>query len=194
MYSDDFFKAYADYLKEPIVRKNHDRIFRDWFEETCPCQLKVVDIGCGLGEFHQHGFKLQYVGLDLNPRVNADTLKVDYTKREWVKDLPFLPNAFVSLFSLEPMLDVSERYSYYDWLFDAIPTLQFGLSAGFYYASKADHFMVGEAGDITSYQTIEKLGEHGKGSYHEEWTVMHTPSVMFGQDVVEIWKKFTRKV
>jgi SAM-dependent methyltransferase len=196
-YNAAFFEAYRKYLVEPTVRKNHNRVFREWFDRTAPYLISVVDLGCGTGEFYQHGHCTEYVGVDIEPRIEdhrAQTVAASYVlDHAWTSQLPFEPNAFVSLFSIEPVLDAASRYVVYDRLFRELPTLRFGLSAGFYYANRADKLHVIEAEGIISNQTIDQLGVFPTDGYDEERLVMRTPSAMFGPDVVEVWKFFTRK-
>lgn len=195
-----FFTAYNEYLVEPGVRANHDRVFKDWLKRTDPAIFNVVDLGCGAGEFFRHGYWWHYLGIDKQPRFPpvpgqtvtfaADYLDIDH----WVAKMKFKPNAFVSLFSVELVMAPAARYDFYSRLFDAIPTLKYGLSAGFYYTHCAHQPSVTEAGDIVSHQTIELLGEPNCNvpGVSEERLVFRNPSNMFGQNVVEVWKYFTR--
>ena len=193
-YDAAFFKAYLDYLAEPQVRKNHDRIFRAWFERLSPTLLKTVDLGCGTGEFFEHGYSSEYVGIDVIPRVDrqAQCIAANYLDvPTWKPQLTFQPNCFVSLFSAEPMLPPNERYRFYARMFNEFPSLKFGMSAGFYYDDRAQLDVVGETGGITSHQTIEPLGAFNIPDVDEERLVLRTPSKMFGPGVVEVWKFFT---
>lgn len=201
-YDAAFFEAYRKYLTEARVRKNHDRIFRDWFERLSPSLLKAVDLGCGSGEFYQHGHSTDYVGIDKEPRIaqgdtvytKVKTIVADYCDLSaWVPQLPFKPNVFVSLFSVEPMLDPGSRYGLYTRLFNELPSLQFGLAAGFYYDNKPNEDTVGETGGILSHQTIEPMGMFNVPGVDEERLYVRTPSEMFGPGVVEVWKFFTRR-
>lgn len=195
MYNEAFFKLYSEYLRELTVRRNHDRAFGLW-SMSMPSDPDVVDLGCGMGEFYHYGDSNQYVGIDLAPRLpqGASAIAADYTKKEWAEKLPFKPTAFVSLFSIEPVFSPATRYNYYTWLFKEFPTLQYGLTAGFYYADKYHLPSVGETGGIESFQTNTLLGsDYGSYPFNEEWLTMRTPSKMFGNEVVEVWKFLTRK-
>jgi SAM-dependent methyltransferase len=202
-YDTAFFEAYRKYLTEQTVRNNHDRVFRDWFKQLSPHHLSVVDLGCGTGEFYQHGHSTDYVGIDREPRIIDEawyphaavkTIAADYLDvSAWKPQLPFKPNCFVSLFSIEPVLRPGCRYDLYTSLFGELPSLQFGMAAGFYYDDKTGEETVGETGGIVSYQTIEPLGMFNVPGVDEERLVLRTPSAMFGDHVVEVWKFFTRR-
>jgi hypothetical protein len=192
-YDSDFFKAYAEYLEEYSVRESHSTAFK-WFRNlSWPDRLEVVDLGCGLGEFWKYGSWSKYVGIDLEPR-GANTIQGDYRKINLNTDLPFKPNTFISLFSIEPCNYPEERYEIYRNLFDKNPSIQYGLSAGFYYADRIEQEQVTESGDIVSHQSIQPLALYSAGGlFTEQWLTLRTPSKMFGSDVVEVWKAFRRR-
>ncbi len=135
----------------------------------------------------------QYVGVDKNDTgVVRPFIQSDYTDLSFLENLPFAPNAFVSLFSIEACLPKKKRYRLYEELFERAD-ISIGLSAGFYYESKKDQDTVGETGGIISYQTIEPLEYHDSDVFEEMRIVLKTPSAMFGPDVVEVWKILTRR-
>jgi len=201
-YDEAFFTAYRAYLQETLVRKNHRRAFDHLIglmtDGPIDYAPRVVDLGCGTGEFYERGYHRDYVGIDLNPRIawqGAKVIKASSVDVDaWSKQLPFEPNTFVSVFSIEPMRGAYYRYELYDRLFRELPSLQFGMSAGFYYDNeRMGDRKVSEAGGIVSWQTNQLLGKDGDRSlYNEEWLTMRTPSQMFGPDVVEVWKFFSR--
>ena len=104
----------------------------------------------------------------------------------------FSSNTFVSLFSIEPIVPEEQRYAFYARLFETCPTLKYGMSAGFYYASLPGHVTVGEAGGIVSHQTIDKFHDHSHPLFTETRIIMETPSKMFGKDVIEVYKMMRR--
>jgi len=201
-YDDAFFEAYRRYLDEPIVRDQHDHVFQT-FRRFVGDAPRVVDIGCGAGEFFHDGSWWSYVGIDKTPRivkqpcvgVEPRTISADYRDVDsWASKIDDKPEAFVSLFSIEPTLNVPRRYALYEELFDKIPSLKWGLSAGFYYSDRIDAEWVEEVGGIVSYQTVEPRSKRlvVKG-VSEERLVLRVPSKLFGPDVVEVWKFFQRE-
>ncbi len=202
-YDPDFYRMYAEYLKEVTVRASHNRAFNQ-FQRLARGDLQVVDFGCGLGEFWQYGAPARYIGVDVNDieglRGNFQLIQTDYHDLQGLSrmlrrgfTLPFLPNAFVSLFSVECFHSVQERYELYGEVFETFPTIKFGLVSGFFYESKRGQETVGETGGIVSHQTIEDPWLHSSGLFTELRMHIRTPSRMFGQDVVEVWKFFTRR-
>lgn len=197
-YDDAFFERYAEYMLEPTVRRNHNRVF-DLLDrlndDIISWRSNVVDLGCGLGEFQQYGHRYSgYCGVDLYPRLKSASfvLKADYLGLTFLKELPFSPDVFVSMFSVEPICSPGMRNGYYVNLFRNCPTLRLGLSAGFYYSSKKDETRVGETGGIMSYQTNDEIEPNDV--YDEMRITMRTPSKMFGPDVVEVFKIMRRKL
>src|SRR6266550_598577 len=106
-YDPDFYAKYRSYLGEDIVRKNHNIIFRNFLGLTWPSALCVADLGCGLREYAAHGPWSSYVGVDQNDagwlekKGGARFVCGNYRDPSLVDQLPFSPNAFVSLFSTE---------------------------------------------------------------------------------------------
>lgn len=60
-----FTEMYAEYLVEDTVRASHDLVF-DQFQRLARGDLRVLDLGCGLGEFWQYGAPAGYMGVDVN--------------------------------------------------------------------------------------------------------------------------------
>jgi len=193
-YDTSFYRLYNDYLRENTVRSNHDLIFRNFGQFTYPTRLDVVDLGCGLGEYRLFGQHAGYTGIDLNIEKQVPIfLKYDYHDLSFVGLLPFAPTAFVSLFSIECCHDAKTKYELYNRLFTEIPTLQYGLVGGFFYESKRNLETVGETGGIISYQTIEDSATFISSIFTEFRAHIRTPSKMFGEDVVEVWKILARR-
>ncbi len=194
-YNRPFYEMYREYLQEKVVRENHDCMFRLFRSLTVPESLRVIDLGCGVGEYATYDYRYaSYVGIDLN---NTGALKnflqADYLKLDFKDRLLFTPNAFVSLFSLECFHPASARYAFYEKLFGDFPAIRFGLVSGFFYESRRDQETVSETGGITSYQTVEDPARFISPVFTELRVHMRTPSKMFGQDVVEVWKILVRK-
>lgn len=190
-YDESFFKAYRAYLQEDKVRENHNEMFR-LFSRMTRMPLSVVDLGCGVGEFYHLGVYYDYLGVDRQNwgGIHRDNfVQGDYTNLP--KDLRFSPEGFISLFSIEACFPASERYALYAKLFRETD-VKWGMSAGFYYTDKRNQAIVSEAGDIVSHQTIESLGEYACEGFEEQWMTLRTPSKMFGDTVVEVWKFFRR--
>lgn len=192
-YSKEFYDQYSKYLLEDIVRANHDKVFADFRRFTLPMPLCVVDLGCALGEYSRYGHYVKYLGVDVNNTGQVrNFMKADYRNVNFVKSLPFTPNAFVSLFSIEPVYAVEQRYALYEVLFAKVPSLQYGLSSGFFYESRRNLETVRETGALISYQTIEDPSKHISPNFSEFRNYLRTPSKMFGNDVVEVWKILAR--
>ncbi len=194
-YDEIFYQRYREYLKEGVVRKNHDRMFELLPLLALPNELRVIDLGCGTGEYITYDQRhALYAGVDLNNTGNvAPFIQRDYCALDFAPLVPFTPNAFVSLFSIECSYPPEAKYGLYSRIFSAFPHLRCGLSAGFYYESRRDQPTVTEAGEIESYQTIEKSPVDDSYLFRESRILLRTPSEMFGQDVVEVWKFFVRK-
>lgn len=193
-YDAEFFTKYAEYLLERSVRESHDRVFY-MFRDLTHGPENVLDLGCGMGEYGHYGQYERYVGVD---RVNhgfVDTcIETDYTDVETVMRLmPFEPDCLVSLFSIEACFPAQERYALYERLFSEMASVEFMLTAGFEYASRAGEPTVSEAGGLESHQTVEGLYEHESELFDEMRILTRTPSAFFGPDVVEIWKILSRK-
>ena len=192
-YDSGFFQAYDRYLHEDVVRENHGDMFA-LFDRLCVASAKrVVDLGCGIGEYFRWGRFFSYIGIDKqNHGHPGQVIQGDYLDPATFRSLPWAPTAFVSLFSVEPMLPAAKRYELYSRLFAENPQLKCGLVSGFFYTTRTHLEIVGETGGIQSYQTLEHIDEFKIPGVHEERIVTNTPSVMFGPDVMEVWKIFAR--
>ena len=192
-YNQEFYRLYSDYLEEATVRRSHDFAF-DVFRSQYGGRGNVIDLGCGLGEYEKYGDCDEYLGIDrvVSGRV-CRFMRADYTDMSFVSRLPWQPDTFISLFSIEACYPAAERYQLYEKLFAALPSVQHALVPGFYYESRRQEATVGEAGRIVSWQTIEGLHDFPSATFSEERLVLHTPSKMFGQDVVEVWKFLSRR-
>lgn len=193
-YDNDFYKLYNEYIVEDSVRESHDRVFTilsALYGRSLHPKARTLDLGCGCGEFRTFGIYPQddYFGVDKEKSPAADVV-MDYTKE--LPELPWRPNIFVSLFSIEACLPLDERYALYEKVFETYPSVQVGLVSGFYYKSKPHKLTVIETGGLVSYQTIEPL-LNWSDKLKETRVVLETPSNLFGEDVVEVWKFLERK-
>lgn len=196
-YDEHFYQQYRKYLQEDAVRKSHGFAFA-WLKHfTYSAPLLVVDFGCGLGEYGTFGNPARYAGVDTNDLGAVDNfICADYHDFGFLKQLNFSPNAFVSLFSIEPFHPARERYELYEKIFLQIPSITYGLVSGFFYESKRKEVTVEELKGkkkIISYQTIENELEHVSTIFSERRLFIATPSKMFGKDVIEVWKIFSRR-
>ena len=192
-YDKNFYKLYLEYLKEKTVRASHDRMFAYFRQFTHPYSLRVADLGCGLGEYSTYGYYADYVGIDLNNTGQVKNFtQVDYHDLGFVAKLPFAPNAFVSLFSIECFHSAKDKYALYEKIFADAPSVKYALVGGFFYESKRGLETVGETGGIVSYQTIEDPAQYISRMFSELRTHIKTPSKMFGKDVIEVWKILSR--
>ena len=192
-YDESFYKLYSNYLEEKIVRRNHDLVFKYFQNFAQNSDFSVIDLGCGLGEYSAYGHYVFYAGVDLNSagRVN-NFIKADYHDLKFIQDLSFKPRIFVSLFSIECCHSVKDKYAFYEKIFAEIPSIEFGLVSGFFYESKRQLETVGETGDIVSHQTIEDPSVHISNLFSELRIYLKTPSKMFSEDVIEVWKILSR--
>ena len=192
-YDKEFYQMYQAYLREKVVRANHNKIFECFRRLIQPMELLVVDLGCGLGEYSLHGSYTKYVGIDVNDTGQVKSyVQTDYHNPNFATLLPFVPTAFVSLFSIECCHSVDDKYALYEQIFTNIPSIRYGLVVGFFYESKRDLETVGEAGGIVSYQTNEDPSLYISNTFSEFRIHMRTPSKMFGDDVIEVWKFLSR--
>lgn len=193
-YDDNFYRVYARFLEEPIVRQSHDWVFA--IAKQNPCFQNVVDLGCGKShEFEVFVQPENYFGMDLIAGGDFTT-KVDYRRidyREWSSVWKFTATAFVSLFSSEPDGPREHNYALYQRIFDQLPDVKVGLVSGFYYADCKTESVIEETGDIRSYQTLESPEDVKSPYILERRIVMHVPSKMFGDQVYEVWKFLYRK-
>jgi hypothetical protein len=217
-YDTGFFDAYKRYLDEQVVRERHtfalDALGAFRFRH-------VLDLGCGTQEYvrrrveHNRTWKADwmerifgnsdpftYVPVDRVPMSGKYTgndyviIGLDYRKElQLLRNFPNLvgePDAFISLFSTEITAPAHENYEYYTRLFQLFPSIRHGLVSGFYYANRKNTNPVEEAGNIVSWQTLEPIEHVVLDVYDERRLTMHVPSEMFGDDVYEVWKLFTR--
>lgn len=198
-YDTDFYRAYAQYLREFTVRRAHDRVFAA--VQSQRAFGNVVDLGCGLSEFHQYTEPRRYLGIDLNaPQeqqgnsfrlVTGNYRDVDFVREQTRQQRP---TAFISLFSSEITAPKDDNRTLYEALFAAIPSLRAALVSGFYYERRKHENPVRETGDIVSYQTLGTIDEYPSPVYDQYWLTLPVPSKMFGDDVVEVWRVLTRVV
>lgn len=195
-YDENFYIQYKAYLDEPTVRQAHDWVF----SVLCGDNFnRVVDFGCGKAmEFLVHYSPKFYLGIDNNACESggkAKILKADYKTDLVAKNSVdhFKPSAFVSLFSSEITNNYIANYRFYKWLFARFPTLVCGLVSGFYYSSNKKHGTIKETGDIQSWQTLEYIEDVYSTVFTEQRIILNVPSVMFGPDVYEVWKLFTKR-
>jgi SAM-dependent methyltransferase len=191
-YDAEFYKAYQAYLEETTVRRNHERAF-DLLSWVVPHRYQsVLDLGCGTGEYERRMKPLRYFGVDADKDAPAADAVCDYTVT--LPILPFEPTVFVSLFSTEACLPSYDAYDLYDKLFEVYPTIDGALVSGFYYEDKVEHEKVTEAnGKLVSYQTTAPLHDGRSELFHEVHLTMRTPSKLFGDKVIEVWKLLERK-
>ncbi|OGF61698.1 hypothetical protein A2662_02290 [Candidatus Giovannonibacteria bacterium RIFCSPHIGHO2_01_FULL_45_33] len=184
---------YRAYLQEKTVRRNHNKVFECFRKFTGLTPLFVADLGCGLGEYSLYGHYNEYAGVDMNNAGQIQNfVRADYNNLDFVRALHFMPTVFVSLFSIECCLSADDKYALYKKIFCGIPWIQHALVGGFFYESKRDLEMVGETGGIVSYQTIEDPSKYISEVFSECRIHMRTPSKMFGDDVIEVWKILSR--
>lgn len=196
-YDENFYRMYRKYLQEPTVRQNHNHVFALFASLVLPETPRVVDLGCGIGEYATYdSYHVFYVGVDLNNNTGSNItnfVQADYMTLDFQELLHFMPNAFVSLFSIECCCSVSAKYAFYEKLFKTFPSIRCGLAGGFFYESRRDKETTSETGDIISYQSIEDPARNISRIFTELRVHLRTPSEMFGQDVIEVWKFFVRK-
>ncbi|MDO8537080.1 MAG: class I SAM-dependent methyltransferase [bacterium] len=192
-YDEKFWRAYEEYLNEPSVRRSHDFAFRHFGRLIRPENWFFVDLGCGIGEFERYGHHQAYAGIDL-----ADTNRVDrfiqanYLDFRFIERLSFTPRACISLFSIEACYNAKDKYALYERIFREIPTINYVVVSGFFYESRRGQETVEENGKIVSYQTIEDPSLFMSDTFAELRMHIRTPSKMFGEDVVEVWKLLVR--
>ena len=194
-YDENFYRRYREYLQEPIVRGNHDHVFSLFASLLLPDSPRVVDLGCGIGEYRTYDRShAEYVGIDLNDTGSVTPfIQADYLRLGFADLLPFPPNAFISLFSIDCCHTAEKKYDLYNRIFSAFPAVKCGLIGGFFYESRRGQETVSEAEEIVSYQTIEDPSLYISDLFTELRIHLRTPSKMFGDDVIEVWKLLVRK-
>lgn len=192
-YNNDFYKRYKEYLEEPEVRKSHDMALDCFSLIGDKVVSSAIDFGCGTGEFRDYFVykDMTYVGVDV---VNspAASIVMDYTKE--LPDVDTNPDTFVSLFSIEACLPIKDRTPLYEKIFLKYPSIKIALVSGFYYEDKQDQESVIETGELKSYQTITRLVDETSDIFSEARLVMRTPSDLFGENVIEVWRMLERKI
>ncbi len=204
-YNKDFYSEYEKYLSEPRVRNVHDQMFAFFDVFAKPKSQCVIDLGCGRSlEYHRHQ-PWSYYGFDVNATVEVDyvfgretsrTTSLDYRENtNKIIDIGKNKKAgkFVSLFSSEITAPPEENKCLYEGLFRNIPSLEFGMVSGFYYADKKNHLIVVETGGVKSWQTLSSIEDSVSDVYDEIRLYAECPSEMFGEDVVEVWRFLSRK-
>lgn len=196
-YDTEFYKAYERYLAEPSVREAHDWAISS-LNMSLPFNVSCIDFGCGQSlEYHRYNGPNPYMGIDENVNIKTDRcwirfIKADYRTMDLSLLISFNAHIFVSLFSSEITNHYLDNYKFYKRVFHEIPSLKVGLVSGFYYGHKKNKAIVEEVGNIASYQTLEALDDVQNLIFDEKRIVMHVPSHLFGDDVYEVWKLFTR--
>ena len=193
-YADDkFWEAYEEFVVESLPR--HRKVLKGWTQFYSLPFDALVDLGCGRTKEALRLFQPKhYLGLDLSPTLDDNVMMTDYRN----PDLPVLlnsykPTCFSSLFSVEITKPFTDNYELYERLFQEVPSLDFGIVAGFYYEKRKGQLTVQETGGLTSYQSIEAQEIVNSDSFYETRTYVKAPSKLFGLDVVEVWKLFRRK-
>lgn len=182
MYDEEFYRKYEKYVCESTVRKNHD-----WVFGILPDAFKnVIDLGCGKSrEFNRFFLTDSYIGVD-----KSEPNFMDYRKMDFGEFPKF--TAFVSLFSTEITAPPQDNYSLYNKIF-SLPHVTHGLVSGFYYTNSYDCTQVDECCG-RSFQTIDPI--HSAKTHWDKFTerriYMHTPSKLFGSNVIEVWKLFEK--
>ncbi len=191
----DFYERYRLYLNEEAVRRSHDFAFAIFARILLPLKPNVMDLGCGTSEYYKYRrYPMCYAGIDkVNSGFASNLIVADYMALDFGELLPFAPDAFVSLFSIEACYPADVKYAFYEELFAKFRSLNYGLVSGFFYESKKGLETVTETGGLTSFQTIEEPQSHISGVFRELRLHLKTPSEMFGADVVEVWKFFVRQ-
>jgi hypothetical protein len=212
-YGSDFYTAYAEQIKEPRVRKVHDRLF-EMTNHVGPTLAdrsafdRVLDLGCGQSnEFYTYGGGggSCYVGVDLHPlpltklggRLStALTVQGDFNDVDLSVHLveEHKLTAIVSLYGIENNGPCEQNYALYRSLFQRTPIRSI-LTVGFYYGrAPHDEIFVEDIGFevYQSVQPLEKTKSLSDGLFDEIRIEASCPSNLFGEDVIEVWKLLTR--
>jgi hypothetical protein len=191
--TDAWWDEYREFAWESLQRH------RDAFERLmymAPWHLctynTTFDLGAGRAGI---GFNVvrashtvHYVSYDADPNAKADHC-VDYRTLSRLEPLDSQPSPITmvtSFFSTELTAGPHANQSFYRHLFKCNPELQTIVVAGMYYADKADHPSVTETGGIVSWQSI------GPVRTNETRLLIPAPSKMFGETVVEVWRRLDR--
>jgi SAM-dependent methyltransferase len=197
-YQDGFYERYErDYIPDHKVREAHNWIFS--IARQNPSFRRVVDLGCGKSqEFRRFLGPSQYVGIDNSP-ATADLVRddyridyrLDYRTIDW-QGFPLGVTAFVSLFSSEITAGPAANYELYERIM-LHDTIRAGLVSGFYYTDRRHENPVVEEGGVTSFQTLEDIESVRSELFEERRIYLPVPSPMFGPNVIEVWKFFTKR-
>ena len=199
-YVKSVYDSYARYLQESTVRDAHNIVFTAARSISPAFTDAVVDLGCGLSEFYKHAEPRTYFGLDLNAEPlefrNFTRAAGDYRNMQllYAQLSRTRFTAFVSLFSTEITAAPETNQGLYERLFRWFPSMQAGLVSGFYYAQRKHENPVVETGRLISYQTLGAIENHNSPVFNQIWITLPVPSLMFGADVIEVWRILTRKV
>ncbi len=189
-YTGDFYEGYAAYLLEPEVRRQHDYMLSEFVQQMHPFKPRVIDLGCGTGEYFKHAYWEAHFGADLNGRGPWCSFTGDYKTLDFCPE--FVPNAFVSLFSTECCLNAKDKYDLYRRIFSKFPSIDYGLVSGVFYRGKENQETIDAAPGITSFQTVERASDHVMPLVTEWRCNLNVSSKFFG-DEVEVWKIFKRR-
>jgi len=199
-YSDPgFWEAYEQYLKGamPIHQKTVDMLVGDVVGEF---DIEVLfDLGCGLFREAETiiPWETSYKGFD-QVLPEGHPYRLDYRAEEGVFVNPQLieymnqdkADTFCSFFSSECTESFVVNHSMYREIFKQVPTMQWGIVSGFYYSNRIHEYCVEEAGGIRSWQSNQDL--YGGDFFKETRVLIRNPSIMFGDDVVEVWRLLER--
>lgn len=203
-YSDEkFWKQYKKYIDESFNRhKNVISLFEPLiFDDHHIYQgcANIIDLGCGrFKEARDLIGNSTYLGVDTEPANIAGlnrSYRTDYRNIDLIIKLAneAKSDIFTSLFSMELTDTQIANYNYYDRLFEECPSIRCGVVAGIYYGNKREDQVVHETGDVTSFQSTLDIVDTNPKNFIEYRLQCKAPSKMFGGDVVEVWKLFTRK-
>lgn len=221
--NDDFWKAYGAYLEESKDRHTQAIDALDVFAHSPSLyNRRVLDLGCGKHASARGLFEVQrYMGVDVDPPETPDKvrsmlracnpqpmyMKANYRDElgvvidavlnppvdSWQLD-PLMPELVTSLFSIEITDIPDNNYAIYQTIFRELPTVQYIVVSGFYYADKTQDMFVEETGGLKSFQTIDLLCPEPEDEDFTEYRVyLPAPSTLFGPNVVEVWKLLSRK-
>ena len=190
----DFWVEYENFVLESLPRH------REILKHISLDYRTLLDLGCGKSCEAKRLFSPEnYIGVDLSPPKNKETKEEKYitgnyrdkTVLETIE--PGTVSMITSLFSVEITKPFLQNYSFYKDLFGRFINAEQIIVSGFYYKNKADQIVVEETGGLWSYQSIENPLIVKNNFFHEERYHLDAPSKLFGEDVVEVWKVFTRK-
>lgn len=190
-----FWDKYKNYIKECYPR--HFKVTQ-MLRSTSYATVgqRILDLGSGACKESKSLFwPSRYFGVDANVDPKEEGILCDYRKDfdRILKEIPFSPQCFTSIFSSELTAPQEENYSLYERLFRTFSSIKWGIVSGFYYGSKRNEKVVKETGGLESYQSILDLSEIKSSLFREIRIQIPGPSKMFGDDVIEVWKLLERK-